>query len=57
MLSVKAKLDWVPFGSRLQNKTLKKDIDFDMIQFKIPIATDLFGYYRSFEYQLTEESL
>ena len=57
MLSVKAKFDWVPFGTNLRNKKMDRDIDYNLIEYKVPILTDMIGYYRTFEYQFTEESL
>ena len=57
MLSVKAKFDWVPYGTNLKLKKMVRDIDYNLIEYKVPYLTDMIGYYRTFEYQFTEESL
>ena len=36
---------------------MDRDIDYNLIEYKVPILTDMIGYYRTFEYQFTEESL
>ena len=50
MLSLKAKQDWVPYGNRLKTRSIGMDIDYGLIEFKIPILTDLFGKYLQMEY-------
>lgn len=57
MLSVKAKQDWVPYGNQIKNRIIGQDIDYSLIEFKIPLITDTLGSYMSMEYQFTEESL
>ena len=58
MLSVKAKQDWVPFGNQIKNRDIMQDIDYSLIEFKIPgRITDSIGSYMAMEYQFTEQSL
>ena len=55
MLSVKAKQDWVPFGNQIKSREIKQDIDYSLIEFKIPLRiTDTVGSYMAMEYQFTE---
>ena len=57
MLSMKAKQDWVPFGNKLMQRQMGQDIDYSLIEFKIPYVTDVVGVYMGFIYQFNEESL
>lgn len=57
MLSMKAKQDWVPYGNSLMMRSMDYDINYSMIEFKIPLITDMFGFYKTFVYQFTDESL
>lgn len=57
MLSVKAKTNWVPYGNRIKNRDIGQDIDYSLIEFKVPFLTDTLGSYMAMEYQFTEESL
>ena len=57
MLSVKAKQDWVPFGYQIKELEMGHDIDFSLIEFKVPIITDMTGFYKGFIYQFSEDSL
>ena len=57
MLSMKAKLDWVPYGNKLMHRQIGQDIDYSLIEFKTPLITDLVGAYSGFIYQFSEESL
>lgn len=50
MTSVKAKQDWVPFGYMVRESTIKSDLDFSRIEFKIPYLTDASGSYLALEY-------
>lgn len=51
MLSVKAKQDWVPFGNQIKNRDIMQDIDYSLIEFKIPgRITDSIGSYMAMEY-------
>lgn len=57
MLSVKAKQDWVPFGNPIKMRDVKKDIDFNLIECKVPLRiTDAIGIYINMQYQFTEQS-
>ena len=57
MTSVKAKQDWVPFGNKIRYAQMEKDIDYSIIEFKVPFLTDLLGVYKNFEYQFNEHCL
>ena len=57
MLSVKAKQDWVPYGNMIKQRNIGQDIDYSLIEFKIPYITDTIGSYQAMEYQFTNESL
>ena len=45
MLSMKAKQDWVPFGSLIKRKTITFDIDYNQIELRYPYLTNLLGVY------------
>lgn len=57
MLSVKAKQDWVPFGNKLKQLELSQDIDYSLIEYKLPVLTDMLGHYKGIIFQFSEESL
>lgn len=38
-------------------RSMDYDINYSMIEFKIPLITDMFGFYKTFVYQFTDESL
>ena len=57
LLSMKAKLDWVPYGNQLKHCKIGKDVDFSLIEIKLPFITNMIGYYDSILYQFTDESL
>lgn len=50
MISMKAKLEWAPFSNQLEDCNISKDIDFNNIQLKVPLLSNLLGYYRYIEY-------
>lgn len=57
MLTMRAKQDWVPYGSKIMYKKIKHDIDYNIIEFKIPIISDMLGLYQLFPFQFTEQGL
>jgi hypothetical protein len=57
MLSMKAKQDWVPYGNSLMMRSMDRDINYSIIEFKAPFISDYFGIYKTFVYQFTEESM
>lgn len=57
MYSMNAKQDWVAYGQALQKKEIDKDLNFGMIEMKIPIFTDTTGIYLSMEYMFSDDSL
>lgn len=50
MLSMKAKQDWVPFGDEIKHRTMDSDINYSLIEFKMPVITNMTGFYMSFIY-------
>jgi hypothetical protein len=57
MLSMKAKLDWVPYGNKLMQRGIGQDVDYSYLEFKLPVITDVLGLYMGFVYHFSEESL
>lgn len=45
MLSMKAKQDWVPFGSLIKRRTITFDIDYSLLELRYPYFTNLLGMY------------
>lgn len=45
ILSMKAKPDWIPFGNVLKNKKLLNNVDFTIIELKLPYVSTMIGYY------------
>ena len=43
MLSVKAKMGWVPFEYKLAEGELDRNLDFNMLKYKIGFVTDMVG--------------
>lgn len=57
LISVKAKQNWVPFGSAIEGKDIDHNLDYNNIQYKIMWITDIFGLYAKLEFQFNEQIL
>ena len=58
LISVKAKQNWVPFGSAIEaKKDIDHNLDYNNIQYKIPWVTDIFGQYQTLQFQFNEQIL
>jgi len=44
MLSVKAKMDWVPFENKLMTGKLDRNLDYNLLKYKIGFVTDMTGF-------------
>lgn len=56
MLSVNARINWVPFGQQIMKLDVKKDLIFNSIQFEVPLISKLFGFYPGITYIFSAES-
>ena len=50
MLSVKAKMDWVPFENKLMTGKLDRNIDFNLLKYKIGFVTDMTGFGKTLNF-------
>ena len=50
LLSMKAKIDWIPYGNKLKYCQIGQDIDFSLVELKFPFFTDLIGRHGEFLY-------
>lgn len=57
MLSMKAKQDWVPYGEEIKNRRMDSDVDYSLIEFQLPMITNVTGFYMSFIYQFSSQGL
>lgn len=57
MFSLNAKQDWVSYGQGLLKGEITKDINFGLIELKIPMLTDATGLYLSMDYMFSEDTL
>ena len=57
LLSMIAKQNWLPYGNKLKSCQIGQDIDFSMIEIKLPFITNTLGIQTSHIYQFTQESL
>jgi len=46
MISVKAKLDWLPYGNKIEDNVLSHNLDYNKIMYKVPLISDMTGYYK-----------
>ena len=45
MMSMKAKMYWVPYARKLRKRKLRQNIDYNLLEYKIKWITDAIGYY------------
>jgi len=50
MLSVKAKMDWVPFENKLMAGKLDRNLDYNLLKYKIGFVTDMTGFSKALEF-------
>jgi len=51
MLSVKAKMDWVPFENKLRGPgRLDRNLDYNLLKYKIGYVTDVIGLGKTLEF-------
>ncbi len=57
MLSMKAKQDWIPFGNQIKANSIKFDINYSLIELRLPFITNILGLYQEHLYQFSDDNL
>lgn len=55
--TAQAKQAWVPYIKDFQNGEITHDVDYSIIEYKLPVITNLTGFYSLFEFQFNSTNL
>lgn len=54
---MRAKLDWVPYHRKIRHRKLRQDVNYDILEFKLPMLSNTLGHYMKKRYEFDDHSL